>query len=234
MKCILKSVLTVTIAAAGYILSAASAQAQTYSRSKELVVLEPRNLPEAAQMKGNSLLLHCDNGGNTYLYIEQQQGARLSVFNVTDPARIKLVVSTQLPNDGPFDFVRPLGDSAELVYFRDGQRVGVLNLRKAKKPELRTAAASADLATAEQLGEDGLLATTTSYTYVPAAGRDFQVIDISTSNPTSIATIKDVKHRVINDETGTSFLLGSDGLTVVRRLSVEREHQVEEMQMHGN
>jgi hypothetical protein len=47
------------------------------------------------------------------------------------------------------------------------------------------------------------------------------------SVPTQLATVKDVKHRVTNDETGTTFLLGSDGLTAVRRLPVEEEVQAE-------
>jgi hypothetical protein len=234
MNNIIKSVITLSITATALVLPAASAHAVTHSRSKELVVVEPRDLPEQAQIKGNSLLLHSDNSGSTYLYVEQQQGTRLSVFDVTDPAHIKLIASTQLPNEGAFDFVRPLGENAELVYFRDGQKVGVLSLRKAKKPELRTIATSTDLATAEQLGESGLLATTASYKYIPAVARDFQVIDISSANPTPLATIKDVKHRMTNDETGTTFLLGSDGLTVVRRLSVENEYKVQQMQMQGN
>ena len=234
MNNILKSALAVTIAATAYILPAASAHAETSSRSKALVVVEPRDLPEQAQIRGNSLLLHSDNAGSTYLYVEQQQGARISVFDVTDPAHIKLAVSTQMPNEGPFDFIRPLGEHAELVYFRDGRKVGVLDLRKAKKPELHTISTSMALATAEQMGESGLLATTASYRYVPAVAREYQVVDISSANPTSLATITEVRHRVTNEETGTTFLLGSNGLTVIRRPRVEREHAIEEMQMQGN
>jgi hypothetical protein len=216
------------------VLPAVSAQAAMHSKSRELIVMEPSDLPEQAQLQGNALLLHSDNEGDTYLYVEQQQGARLSVFDVTDPSRIKLAVSTQIPNQGPFDFVRPLGDNAELIHFRDGQNVGVLDLHKAQRPTLRTIATTTDLANAEQLGESGLLASNVSYQYVPPVARDFQVIDISSANPTPLATVKDVKHRVTNDETGTTFLLGSDGLTVVRRLSVENEYKIQQMQTQGN
>lgn len=234
MNNIIKSVFTLSIAATALILPAASAHAETQSRSKDLVVMQRQDLPEQAQTPGNSLLLHSDNSGSTYLYVEQLQGRRLSVFDVTDPAHIKLVVSTQIPNEGAFDFIRPLGENAELVYFRDGQKVGVLDLRKANKPELRTIANSTDLATAEQLGYSGLLATAASYSYAPAVAQDYQVIDISSASPTSLATIKDVKHRVTNDETGTTFLLGSDGLTVVRQISVENEYKIDQMQMENN
>jgi hypothetical protein len=43
-----------------------------------------------------------------------------------------------------------------------------------------------------------------------------------------------VRHRVTNNETGTTFLVGPNGLTVVRRLSVENDYKVHQMQMQGN
>jgi hypothetical protein len=91
-----------------------------------------------------------------------------------------------------------------------------------------------DLGQAETLGENGLLSTSQVHTYVPAVARDYQVIDIAASSPTQLATVNDVKHRVTNDETGTTFLLGSNGLTVVRRLSIENNYKVSQMQMEGN
>lgn len=234
MNNIIKSTIILSIAAAAVIFSALPAHAVVHSKSKELVVMTSHDLPEQAQTRGNSLLLHSDNAGSTYLYVEQQEGRRLSVFDVTDPSRIKLAVSAELPDQGPFDFIRPLNDNAELVYFRDGHKVGVLNLRKAKKPQLRTITTGANLAAADQLGRSGMLATDVSYDYVPAIARDYQVIDISSADLAPFAVVRDVKHRAINDETGTIFLLGSDGLTVLRRLSVEKEHEIHEMQMQGN
>ncbi len=118
-------------------LATSPAEAEIHWMSRDLVVIEARDLPEQAQTPGNSFFLHSDNAGRTYLYVEQQQGARLSVFDVADPARIKLVVSTPLAAQGAFDFVCPLGFSAELVYFRDRQKEAVLDLRKTKRPALR-------------------------------------------------------------------------------------------------
>lgn len=209
------------------------AEAEIHSKSKELVVMEARDLPEQAQALGNSLFLHSDNSGSTYLYVEQLQGDRLSVFDVTDPARIKLVVSKPLETEGVFDFVRPLGNDAELVYFRDGRKEAVLDLRKAKRPVFRVISA-ADSGRAETAGETGFLVTSQTYKYVSPAGHDYKVIDVTGSVPTQLATIKDVRHRVTNNETGTTFLLGANGLTVVRRLSVESDYKVHEMQMQGN
>jgi hypothetical protein len=233
MNNIIKSTLALGLVVAAAALTS-TANAEVYSKSKDLVVMEAHDLPEEAQVSGNSLFLHSNNAGSTYLYVEQQQGARLSVFDVTDPARIKLIVSTPLAAEGAFDFVRPLGNNAELVYFRNGQKEAVLDLRKAARPVFRVISTATDLGLAETLGESGLLVTSQAHEYVPAVARDYQVIDIATSAPTQLATVKDVKHRVTNDETGTTFLLGNKGLTVVRRLSAGYDYQVHQMQMQGN
>jgi hypothetical protein len=229
----IKSILALGLAVAAAVLTS-TANAEIHSKSKDLVVMEAHDLPEQAQVAGNSLFLHSDNAGSTYLYVEQQQGARLSVFDVTNPARIKLVMSTPLAAEGAFDFVRPLGNNAELVHFRNGQKEAVLDLRKATAPVFRVIPAVTNLVPAETLGQRGLLVTSQAHQYVPAVAHDYQVIDISASAPTQLATVKDVKHRVTNDDTGTTFLLGANGLTVVRRLSAEYDYQVHQMQMRGN
>jgi len=234
MNNILKSTLALGLFVAAEVLVTSPAKAEIHSKSKELIVMEARDLPEQAQAPGNSLFLHSDNGGSTYLYVEQQQGARLSVFDVTDPARIKLVTSTALVTNGAFDFVRPLGNNAELVHFRDGHRQAVLDLRKPRRPVFRIISMVTDLDEAEAVGESGLLVTGETYKYVAAVGRDVQVIDIAASAPTQLATVKDVRHRATNNETGTTFLLGPNGLTVVRRLSIESDYKVHQMQMQGN
>src|SRR5258705_5072454 len=108
----IKSTLALGLVVAAAVLTP-TAEAEIHSRSKELVVMEARDLPEQAQTPGNSLFLHSDNAGSTYLYVEQQQGARLSVFDVTHPARIDQVLSTALPAEAAFDHVRPLVDHDE-------------------------------------------------------------------------------------------------------------------------
>jgi hypothetical protein len=232
MKNIITSTFAVSLVVAAAVLTS-TAQAEIFSKSKQLVIMEARDLPEQAQTPGDSLFLHSDNAGSTYLYVEQQQGARLTVFDVTDPARIKLVVSTRLEAEGAFDFVRPLGERAELVYFRNDQKEGVLDLRKSRRPVLRMISTETDLGPAESLGQSGLLVTSQVHNYVPAVAHDYQVVDIGGSYPTELATVNNVKHRVTNDETGTTFLLGGNGLTVVRRLNVENEYKMQQMQMRG-
>jgi hypothetical protein len=60
------------------------------------------------------------------------------------------------------------------------------------------------------------------------------VIDISSpSEPTLLATIAQVRHTVVNNDEGTTFLLGSEGLTVIRRTRVENDYRIHQMQMQN-
>lgn len=234
MNLISRSLILSTISIATLIAPFA-AHAETHSKSKEIVVVESRDLPELAQLPGNSFFLHSDNTGRTYLYVEQLQGARLSVFDVTDPGRIRLASTTELHTPGVFDFVEEINDQAELVRFRSDNRVAMLNLRSAAKPQLQMTAELANENLSEHLGPTAFLAVNTQYNYIPATARDLQVVDVSNpAAPRLLATIKNVKHEKVNNETGTTFLLGSNGLTVVRRLSVEAEYKTHQMQMQGN
>ena len=208
---------------------------QLRSKSGEIVVMEPQSLPEEAQAGGNSFFLHTDDSGRTYLYVEQLQGTRLTVFDVTDPGHVKTVASTPLPVSGPFDFVRALDGHAELIRFRDEKTVGVLDMTKAKKPSIRIVSALVDPGQTESLGESAFLGVNEPYNYVRAVPRDYQVVDISTAgDPVLLTTVKLVKHRVVNRDTGTTFLLGSEGLTVIRRISVEDEYRTHQIQLSGN
>jgi hypothetical protein len=77
--------------------------------SGNLILVPPTDLPELARQSGDAMLLHDTSDGRTLLYIEQDQGARLATFDVTDPVHIKGEGSVQLDASGPFDFVAPLG-----------------------------------------------------------------------------------------------------------------------------
>jgi len=205
------------------------------SKSNQLIVVQPHDLPEAAQMPGHSLFLYSDGSGGTYLYIEQQQGARLTIFDVSDPSKIKLVGSITLTVSGAFDFVRPLDGHGELVRFRDNKGVALLDLHKVKAPSLRMISGLSDSGSTQSLGETGFLMVDEPYDYVRATPRDYQVVDISLpSEPVLLATVKEVRHEVVNSDTGTTFLLGSEGLTVVRRTSVENDYKTHLMQMSSN
>jgi hypothetical protein len=202
------------------------------SKSNELIVVQPQDLPEQAQMQGNSFFLYSAGDGSTYLYVEQQQGARLTTFDVTDPSKIKLVGSITLTVPSAFDFVRPLGGHGELVRFRDSKGVAVLDLHKVKAPSLRMISGLSESGSIQSLGETGFMMVDEPYNYVRATPRDYQVVDISLpSEPVLLATVKEVRHEVVKDDTGTTFLLGSEGLTVVRRTSLENENKIHLLQM---
>ncbi len=211
-----------------------TAQAGIRSHAKDVVVVEPRELPEAAQQMGNSLFVHADDAGTHYLYVEQQQGRRISVFDVSDSAKIKTVSTIALKEGRAFDFVQPLNDRIEILRYRDDNQIGFLDLRRAAQPVVRTS----DVAVAEvgeQLTPNVLMTSGAAYQYVPAVARDYQVVDITRDGaPTLLATVRQVKHRTVNAEMGTTFLLGSDGLTVVRQLDIEKEYKTHLMQMQGN
>jgi hypothetical protein len=216
------------------LISVGPVHAEVRSKSNEIVVLQPKDLPEAAQTPGNSAFLYSDNDGCTYLYIEQQQGARLTTFDVTDPSKIKVVSSTALASPGAFDFVRLLGGRAELIRYRDGKGVAVLLLHAAKKPTVKVIPGLSESGSTEALGERALMINE-PYNYVRAVPRDYQVMDISSpSDPLLLATVKEVKHQVVNGDTGTTFLLGSEGLTVVRRLNVENDYKINQLHLSSN
>ena len=227
--------ITTTLAGLVVLFAPLASQAAAHSKAREVVVVEPHDLGELAQLHGDSLFLHPDNTGSTYLYVAQNKGGRLSIFDVSDPAKIKLISSNSIPNSGVFDFVRPLGESAELVRYREGNRVAILDLRKPKKPVLQMASAQLDHSSTEPLGLTAFMTIGEPYKYVHAEPRDYKVIDIADpSNPTLLTTVKQVEHSGVNGETGTTFLLGSDGLTVLRRISVENEYKIRQIQMQGN
>jgi len=95
-----------------------SANAAITSRSRDIVVMLPRDLPDAAQLLGQSMDLHSFSDGTTYLYIEQQQVQRILVLDMTNLSKVKFIASVKLDIPAPFDFVRDLGGSAALIYYR--------------------------------------------------------------------------------------------------------------------
>jgi len=222
----------ITVAASLFLVVQAPAEA--HSKTNELIVVQPKDLPEQAQMPGNSFFLYSDSSGSTYLFVEQQQGARLTAFDVTDPGKIKVVVSTPITAPGAFDFVRPLGAHGELVRFRDNKSVAVLDLHKVKAPTLQMIDALSEAGSTEALGESGFLMVNEPYNYVRATPRDYQVVDISSpSAPRLLATVAQVKHKLVKDDTGTTFLLGSEGLTVIRRTRIEDDYRTHQLQMEN-
>jgi hypothetical protein len=205
-----------------------TAEAKVVSPSKDIVIDEPADLPELAQRQGLALQLYSGSGdGSTYLYIEQHHGARLLVLDVTDPAKLKMVGAVTLNVPGPFEFVRPLGSSAILVRFRNNLGVAVLDLKKAKEPVLKTVNGLRYPGHIEPLGESGFLMENQAHMDSQTTARDYQIVETGNpANPALIYTVKLVTHKLTRDETGTTFLLGSEGLTIIRLPRAEEDFHV--------
>jgi uncharacterized secreted protein with C-terminal beta-propeller domain len=226
---------SITVAAVAAFLLTLPLQAEIKSHSGNQIVVEPADLPEMAKNPGQSLFLYKTPDGGTYLYVEQQNGARLAIFDVSDPAKIKAAALIALDAPEAFDFVRYLDDRTELVRFRDSGRRAELDLRNPKNPILKTTNSLSGPGHTESLGQTGLIMINGHYRYVGSEGHDYNLIDVSNpAHPIPIATIKQVKHKVVNEETGTTYLLGSDGLTVIRRPRVEEEYKIEQIDEDWN
>lgn len=231
-----KAVRLGTIALAGVtgLLLTLPVQAEIKSHSGNLIVEQPANLPEMAQTPGQALFLYQAGDGKTYLYVEQNDGARPAIFDVTDPAKIKAAASVPVKAPGAFEFVRYLNNRTELVRFRASGELAELDLHEPRNPTLKTGDSLAKGHT-ESLGQTGLIMSNGYYRYVGGEAHDYHLVDVSNpAGPTPLATINQVKHKLVNEETGTTYLLDSDGLTVIRRPRVEEDHQIEQIQEELN
>jgi hypothetical protein len=200
----------------------AAASAVCANPSNNIVVVPPMELPELARQSGEAMLLRDSIDGKAILYVEQEQGARLSIFDVTDPAHIKGEGSVQLSAGGPFDFVSPIGSKQELIRYRQGYEAAVLDFRKVKLPNLKAVQGLTLQGPTTRLGNDGFIVTGED-TKVPPP-REYQVVD--TTSPQILSTVFDVKQvrdQISKADTGTTFLLAKDGLYIVRQLDVESE-----------
>lgn len=223
------------IMVAAIIAATVSVQANAKTHSKSVVVAFPSDLPEMAQRNSEAMYLHSTGGGQTVLYLEQDQGRTLAILDVSDPAAIRAVAQVSIAARSPYDFVETLRDSAVLIHYRDHSGFALINLKKFKKPVLTETPQFQHPADAETLGHSSLLLTSRTTPTTPEADPQYEVIDMSNpSKPTEIATVPGVEHRLERAETGTIFFLSNNGLTVIRRPQVEEEYELELNQQRGN
>lgn len=159
------------------------ANASTRNSKTDIRVVPPSALPEVAQQASQDLLLHYSGAGTPYLYLEQKQGARLAVFDVSEPAHIQLAASVDTGVAKTYDFVQPVGSALELIRFRDGSGSALLKLGKAKAPRFEDIERSA-VEPIEMLGDSGYLAVALQSPVQPVglAGQDVQVVDSATGS----------------------------------------------------
>jgi hypothetical protein len=200
-----------------------------YSRtSNNLIVVPPTDLPELARQTGEAMLLHDTNDGRTLLYIEQNHGAQLAMFDVSDPGHIKGKGSVPIDAPGPFDFVSSLGERAEVVRFRQHQGSAVLDLHKVDAPTLMKVQGLTLQGTTMSLGDDGFTVTSSADSN-PRSDRDVQVVDSgSFGDSNHVFEVRGVREEVTKNDTGTTFLLTQSGLYIVRRPIVEKTNELRE------
>ncbi len=205
-----------------------SVQANAKTHSKSMVVDSPSDLPELAQRNSEAMCLYGAGRGQTVLYLEQDQGRTLAILDVTDLGAIRPLGQVSIAAPSPYDFVGILGNTAVLIQYRDHSGFAVINLKKYKQPVLAEAPQFHHPAEAKPLGYDGLLLASSTDPVYQVEDPQNQVIDVSNpSKPAVLATVEGVKQRLERTETGTLFLLSNNGLTVVRRPSVEDEYKIE-------
>lgn len=218
---------TSKIIVAGIFAAALSVQANA-TQSRSIVVESPSQLPEIAQRDSQAMYLHYTGDGRAILYLEQDQGRTLAIVDVTDPAAIRGVARVSVDAASPYDFVDTLHESAVLVRYRDDSGFAVINLKHFKKPVLTQAQQFQHAAGVETLGQNGLMMVSNTVPSLRAQDPDYKIFDVSNpSNPAALATVDGVQQRLERSETGTTFFLGKDGLTVVRRPRAEEDYAAE-------
>src|SRR6266404_3242009 len=209
---------------------AVSVQAEV--RSKAIVVESPSDLPELAQGRGEAMYLHHTGAAQAILYLERDQGRKLAILDITDPAKIRAVGQVSIDAPSAYDFVQDLAESAVLIRYRNHSGFAVISFKNYKQPMLKSEPEYLHPASVQPEGSGGLLLVSgASGASAPAREPEYEVLSISNpSSPTPLATIPGVIQRLDRPSTGTVFLLNDQGLTVVRRLAAEREHNIENWQ----
>jgi hypothetical protein len=207
--------------------TATVASSAGYSKTpNNLIVVPPTDLPELARQPGEAmLLLHDTIDERTFLYIEQNQGSRLAILDVTDPGHVKGEGAVQIDVPGPFDFISTLGNRAEVVRFRQSMGRAVLDLHKLKLPTLTSVQGLTLQGTTLALGDDGFIVTSQADALARST-RDSQLFNASSSEDLNhVLDVKEIREDLTNPDTGTTFLLTQSGLYEIRRPVVEREHE---------
>jgi hypothetical protein len=204
---------------------------QSEVRSKAIVVESPSDLPELAQGRCDAMYLHRTASAQAILYLQRDRGRRLAILDVTDPAKIRAVGEVSIDAPSAYDFVQDLSNSGVLIHYRNHSGFAVISFENYKQPMLKSEPEYLHPASVETDGSSALLLVSASGTSAPARDPEYELLGISNpSSPTPLATIPGVIQRLDRPSTGTVFLLNEQGLTVVRRLAAERQHDIENYQ----
>jgi hypothetical protein len=209
-------------------------QAKASVVSKAIVVESPADLPELAQRPSEAMYLQHTGAGQAVLYLEQEQGRKLAILDVTDPAKIRAIGQVSIDAPSPYTFVQDLNDSV-LIHYRNHLGFAVISFKNYKQPVLKKEPNYLHPANVESYGSNGLILVSSNNSAASAVDTQQEIVNISNpASPKPLATIEGVIQRLDRQQTGTIFLLNDRGLTVVRCLAAEREHQIEVQQKNEN
>jgi len=213
-----------------------SVQANASVRSKTIVVDLPPDLPEMAQGHSEAMYLHHTHAAQAILYLEKDQGRKMAILDVTDPAHIQAVGQVSVAAPATYDFVQYLGNSTVLIHYRNHSGFATINFKNYKEPVLTAEPGYLHPAKVQLDGTDAfVLVSANTTTSAPTREPQDEVLSVSgSSGPTPLATVKGVIQRVDRPGTGTIFLLNEQGVTVVRSLAAEQEHQIEVWEKNEN
>jgi len=185
---------------AAVIAAAANLQTNAETHSRSIVIESPSDLPKLASRNTEAMYLHETDGGQTLLYLEQDQGRTLAMLDVSDPGAIRSLGQVSIVASSPYDFVQTLNDSSVLIRYRGHTGTAVIDFKKFKQPVLAEAPEFQHLAHAEDLGHDGLLFSTTATSDTQVVNPQYQVFDVSNSSkPVALATVEGVRQRLERD-----------------------------------
>jgi hypothetical protein len=203
-----------------FVISAAVIPATAQGKG-DLVVVPSNKLPEKAHRAGQAMKLHLVSPDTQFLYVEQDNGRSIAVFDVSHPRKITLKAFVTVDAPASFDFVETVGRLTELIRYADGSGNALLDLSKPKAPRIKTMAATNNEAYILPIREGGGIVTRP---YVSSAPQSYQVI--LPSRPQQVLMVREVIQQLRDEANGTTYLLGSDGLTVIR--DWKREEDLEE------
>ena len=205
------------------------ASAEITSRSKDIIIEQPKDLHEVAQTVGQAMEIRSLGNGSTYLYIEQQSLSRIAILDITDTAHIKAVGVVRIDAAGSYDFVRSLGGGTELISFRENKGAAILDFRNPKAPTLIHADALQQATRFDSIGDTGLLLNNAPRLGAAGLPHEYQIIDCDDPRaPQVLLRVGGVEKKLVNPDTGTTFLLAADGLTVIRQPKVEEAYRAEQ------
>ena len=220
-----------TLLSACFIFTTCATYAQNASREHDVVIETPAVLPLESRQPASAFYLNTNSGdGKAYLDIEQQSGKKLVVLDVTELAHIRTMQTIMLPFSEPFCFSEELNNSYVVLRSMDQKVMGVLNTRKARKPVLESADAFQHASRVQAIGQSTfLLASAHGAAATLPAPQEYRVVESAKNlRFSTLYAAQGVIASIRREETGTLFLLGSEGLTVIRHPEQEEEYKAQQ------